>query len=590
VPVLADLVRHGIIQYWAVGEASHEGEGWWSLSAEEHPDTILGRLNLSRRDELRFTVPGLELQRVMVLERVRLYDQACEQRTMLLKGFEYAHLQASENDAAASGAASKAFEYDWLAMVDGGWAGGRPDAQDQGRATRIIQGLRTRRTFYVDQQSAARGIVPAEDADQVLAHLAIAVISSDLGFPRPNAGDEGRSRTAERPAPEGTVTPIGMLTLVHRREQFARQRARTLLRQILRGPADDVPDLLEPTIGQAPTLVEAFREELKDLENGASGLKARRRRLAAIRATVARYLADRSPIDGQVAVSRLRSAIAGRRQQGAYSHQASTASAVAALSVPGGATVTVAVAFLVIAGFAAWFFRRRVNETATDIVVQPINEEAELARALALKDWDGIADALDVLFAEYRKQLDEWDNGAAAVQQPWDRGEFAYHWQLGSDAADADRSKATAWLYETLGTLIAERLQRATVTGELLDTTLVAVAEKELADGNRKMDEQLRPLLEAPHNRVVLEAVRGMSPLANVIGGARIQEVAWLAASDASYGDLLVKMERAPDQDAARVLVSDDHSQTVRVVFGEDVPWRSISSLGYLPHNINPSP
>jgi hypothetical protein len=36
------------------------------------------------------------------------------------------------------------------------------------------------------------------------------------------------------------------------------------------------------------------------------------------------------------------------------------------------------------------------------------------------------------------------------------------------------------------------------------------------------------------------------------------------------------------DHACAHVLLSEDHDQTTRIAFGEDVPWRSVGSLGYL--------
>lgn len=618
VPVLAELVRDGLVQFWSVGERADFGGSWWSVTADEHEDAILEMLNRSRRNELLFRRPGLELQRVTVLERVSLYDAACEHRVHLREKLDAVRMLAGSCDAAASdGGGPKAFDYDWLALVDGTWSAGRPSAKLVERSAAIIAGLGVHRSFYVDHQSAARGVIPHAEAQKVFEDFALAILSSDLGFPRPQAGDEGKSQAMAQSASTGMATPVAVLTLVHRRDQFERQRATHLLHQLLRGPADDVLNLPETGRSEIPTLADALEAELQDVSNGVSGLKARQRRQAAIRGTVARYLAELAPTDGVVAVNRLRRVVESQRQQDAH-RVAATTSAGFFIAAPegnrqlwpvvfGALVILVAVFFiaapagnrsiwtavfgaLVMLAAAFWRYRRRGEADApSELGTGASTANDETARERILKEWDRIADALDGFFGEFGTELAKWDSGASPAEQPWILDERPYHWKLGRAPTDTDRTRASGWLYEKLGTRVAECLLRCSIDGALLDRVLLDIAEKQLDEDMQGEGLQLERLLDASHNHAIQEAVRQMSPLANVVGGSRVQEIVWLAPLAATYGQLLVKTEHAHHQGAARILVSEDAGQSVRIVFGEDVPWRNIPSLGKIKtHTVTP--
>src|SRR5687767_7854445 len=77
IPLLQTLMKAGVLQFWAVGGPVREEKYWWNPTTADGADVLRARLDEARRDDLRFTLGGLELQEILILERLRLYDPAC---------------------------------------------------------------------------------------------------------------------------------------------------------------------------------------------------------------------------------------------------------------------------------------------------------------------------------------------------------------------------------------------------------------------------------------------------------------------------------------------------------------------------------
>lgn len=582
VPLLADLLTRGVVQLWAIGtDELPERPGLRIVPPGADVEAIREMLDYSRRDELRVKLPGLQLQQLLVVERFSLYEAAADHRRWLWEALDAAKTLGQAEDETLPG-----FEIHWLTLMDGTWPGTAPGRERQQRAARNLRAFQPNRSLYIDRQSAAYGVVSRESADALYARLGASLLSSDLAFPRHEAGAEGVSHTLQTTAKPATATPIALVTLVHQRDSFEAQRAELLRRQLLRGPSDDVGAALQATYHGVPTLAKAFEAEIAQLtsEPGSFGVRARRQR--AIEAVVARCLVELAPTDGKLAVKHLRDSISRQRallvSAKARQHSAAFLGAVAPI---GGRTIVLLLAAVLLVG---WFLRRRsaARPGATgEAVPRSAQEDGSLALNIerSVSDWERIAQALDGMFERYEQQLQEWhESPPSSHVDAWScEDAAAYQWCLVSEPLNDTSALASVTLYEQVVQHVAADVLRQSTEADLLMAALRRCATRDCEDPyvTRAC---LGAALTEPSCRPVREAVREAALLASVLGNMPVREVAWLVPPDADHQQLLRDLEMPQLQSAVRALVGEQRDRSVRLAFGPDVEWHRITSLSFL--------
>lgn len=585
IPFIADLVKKGLIQFWAV--ASNEttlGDQWWTPQPDEHVDAIRAKLDRSRRDELRAQVPGLEPREVLVLERLSLFDAAGEHRRWLHEA-----LSAARNLADDGARAVNAFELDWVTLADGTWPHGKPDRKQQELATRLCSSLTPRRTLFVDSQSAVRGVITPEVGDHVLGRIAVGMLSSDLAFPRRAAGSDGRSETFSNVAAPSAVTPVSILTLLHRQDDLTSLQVESTLRQLVAGNGGSLAqEALHHTYRQAVSLGSAVDADVAEGRAGGFRIGSKERRRQAIAAVFARALVELAPTDGQLSVKQLRDRIEYYRETNALRFSSSLP---ALQDRPDSTTGGGVLSFL--RRFLYWLLRLLGGRTVSGIEnTQHSNERLspEINPSSlddVLKQWAGTAERMDAILDCLRVAIHEGTHGRKPDQNAvWAHQDTPYDWRVsGLASAIVFSAPVTAELIEQLSRTLVEQV---TTPGNSAreDALRVGIRSyiniRDVVKSSDFRDRQISAALQAPDDAHVRHAVQESPLLVSAGGHDRPVEIVWLTRDPEKHGELLCSLEQPQLRTNARALETEDPDRTLRLSLGADLPWEKIPSMSFL--------
>ena len=580
-PLPKSLMARRVLQFWAVDSSEEpDGKHWWNPSPSRDDAASLRMvIDEGRRDDLRALFPGLEMQRILVLERLPLYDEPSIHAIWLHDTLTRAsHAAPQEHPEFA------AFETECVTLADATWPGEAPNDAARTRAKELATKIESWRTLFIDRQSGAQGVVARSDADDIFARLAGAMLGGDLAFPRLEAGNEGGSDTLRQRSEADSVSPISFLTLRHPSAPFVRARTALLRQQLAGGPEPGVDDVLREREQEARPLPEAVEADLSDLlSSGGLTRAGRERRRAAVRAFVTWCLREADPVGAAGQVDRLRERIRQLRAR-TLPHVAPVNSR--AVIVGGGlGSLTAGVVAILLLGALALLYSRRWKRGAAplDPAASPGAQASEADRGRLLSDWERIADNLDAFIDSWRDLLArERAAQVHSAESAWALDPSSpYCWVVNDVPMPHSRNRtASATVYERVGDSMIEELLHGADDKALLEKAIIEIAEQDWANQPSLRIAALERLLTDPQDRPVRHAVRQAALLAHAPGAARQHEVNWVTGAMALEPRLL-DLEAPLVRPRARVLMYDDVDQTVRIAFGEDVRWSAIASLAF---------
>lgn len=572
-PVLGEMMQARVIQFWCVGleTVAEPASPVDIISSAVDALAVKERLHLARADRYRAQF-GLDLTGpVLVVERWSMFRRGWESRTKLREAFSLARFVDCDPQAAPE------MEYQWISLVDAV----RSSSPVDERVVRQIREALGPETIHdvpllIDRTTEGSGIVDDDAADRCFHQLAVSLLTSDLAFPPPDAGDQRRSAVLAHDVDKGRVYPLSVVSLIHSESDIRRICADSVHVSLTQGPLST--DLLRSQPTQ-PTLDSLAVAEADAIRNGTFSLRtARERRDECAAQLIRTAILQRDPGPAMDEVARARRAVQFHLPSELTPAPTMTGVALLLQGEMGEFGLWIG-GLLLMAGIGAvvWWNRRRPKAHVATPDSRPDPNLLE-----ARRQWTALLDATEAVLLEVRElfasgRREEPVTGALMWKPV---AEHPYDWRLShSTAVPLQLQPLDKNAYDR----IARSLLRRTREGHSAAGALADVMQSE-ADAILHRSEAVRnailtAALTEPNVRPLRAALQQVRLLAHTGTPIRIAEVLWLVHPDLRIESELAAIDGARRDHPLRFLASEDLNRTVRVAFGSSVSWSDVLSL-----------
>jgi hypothetical protein len=577
-PLLGEMIEARVIQLWISGVEAVENplSPVFVLDGATDALSIQRRLHIGRADRHRQRF-NLELAApTVVIERWSAFRPGWEDRTRLRDAFSVArHVDCDPGKEIE-------LDFQWISLADAVRAAGRPDPDvvERIRTTLGSETIHDISVFIDRATDAGGGLVDEDLADHCFHRFAVCLLTSDLAFPTPEAGDGQRSDVLMHDQDLGLVHPLSVVALHHPPSEFRDAYAEVMEVELLTG---DPPHDHQPQQELVASLDELVAEEADAMRSGrARAQDFRLRRMRAAGRLVRMALLRRTPDSALDELLRARRAV-GTHLRGSGSSAAISAGFLLFETEIARFWPAAVLLLVVVGGLAVWQRRQRVTDGDFEA---PVKAEIDLDFSEVGGQWEGLIDATAAVLHELKDRIyvQKTRVDRVAVPASWERlTEHPYEWKLGRAAIDPGNVRLFGRQgYESVARRAVEGTLDGAAPGDAFTSALRAEATAVLEQHDEFFARSIADSLRTPISDALRDGLQRVPLLARTGPNLQAIEVLWIFHPDLEIRQQLLDLEAAKHRSLARFLTSDDRDRTVRIMFGEPVRWSDVLSLSFL--------
>jgi hypothetical protein len=575
-PVLRDMMQAHVIQFWALGvDVVTDAAGPLLIfDGVVEAFAVKERLHLARADTHRAQF-GLDLNGPMlIVERWSLFQDGWEMRGQLRDAFSRARFVDCEPKAGPE------LDYQWISLVD---AVRSPKPADAEAIRRIREALKPETLhdvpLFIDRSTEGGGAVDSVTADRCFHQLAVSLLTSDLAFAPPDAGDDRRSRVLAHDVDNGHVHPLSIVSLIHSDSDLREAYVGAIRVHLVEGQR--ARELLQ-SASATETLDRLVVIEAEEMRSGSYAARdARRRREESAAELLRRAILQRDTDAGLDEVFRARQKVKSHFAPLNSTVASKGAGALALLQVePGELWWIGGVLLVMVTGALVWWQRTRPR-----MQIAPPDPSPDLDLLEAQKQWLALLEAVERILREFQDLFTSRTGHDFGRDSPaWEPvPEHPYDWRLKRPVTQMSTSRLLEEkFYKQLVRTMLMRTRGGESPSDALTEGLEAEASSILRRHQAARSAVLGASLQEPHTDPLRAGLQQVRLMVNAGRDVPTAEVLWLIHPDLKVREELSALESRNHRSLVRFLVSDEIDRTVRLDLGASVPWSEVLSLSFL--------